>query len=653
MVPLDDADAWIFDLEGVLTDTARLHQRAWSDLFGGLFASLEHEGAAPAAAPFTADDYRRFVDGEAPRDGLRNVLADRGIMLPEGSADDPPGTRSVLALANDKDRRYVDLLASEGPGAFPTSVSLLHQLRAAGIDIAVVSASRHCAQVLEAAGLTPLVDVRVDGETAEAMGLTGKPDPALFTEAARRLGVEPARAVVVEDALAGVEAGRRGRFAVVVGVDRGGSAEALRRGGAHLVVADLGDLVLTGVGPGQSPWWLTFEDPRPSGEGTLEALCTLANGYLGTRGARPWVSDDGVHYPGTYIAGLYDRLQSRVGDQTVEVESLVNVPNWLPVTFRMADGPWLGTEDGPEVVSHRVRIDLRGGLLLRRCVVADPTGRRCAVVERRMVSMADPHLLAIELSCMPLNWTGSLQLRASFDSAVLDDETIEDRLLTNRHLELVDQGSDDAGELWLRVRTVQSQTTVALAARCRSTAPVADGLWTQGERPGSPEVRLGMDVSCGARVTVQKVVAVFTSRDRAISEPQLAASQAVADDPDFDALLLAHREAWANLWRRAAITVDDALGSSAVVNTHLFHLLQVASPHIIDLDVGMGARGLHGEGYRGHVFWDTLFAFPVLNLRWPQVSRALLDYRSRRLPAARRAARPGRSPGGHVPLAER
>jgi alpha,alpha-trehalase len=244
LISLDDADGWIFDLDGVLTDTASLHEQAWTELFQQLFDSM------PSASPvaFTGDDYRRLVDGEDRMDGVRNVLVDRQIALPEGTPDDPVGTQSVFGLAKDKDNRYLALLADKGPRPFPSSVELLRRLRALGVSVAVVSASRHCAQVLEAAALTTLVDVRVDGYVAQAMGLAGKPDPALFLEAAHRLRVEPSRSVVLEDAIAGVEAGRRGGFGLVVGVDRNLQADALRQAGADIVVADLGELVLTGSG---------------------------------------------------------------------------------------------------------------------------------------------------------------------------------------------------------------------------------------------------------------------------------------------------------------------------------------------------------------------------------------------------------------------
>lgn len=673
-VLLDDVDAFVFDLDGVLTDTAQLHERAWAQTFNSHLSALAPVGDPASARPFTQEDYRRLVDGELPATGVRHVLADRGIVLSDGSPDDPGGSRSVWALVNDKDERYRSLLAKEGPHRFDTSVALVRRLRSVGVDVAVVSASRHCAEVLEAAGLTELVDVRVDGAVARAMGLAGKPDPAMFLEAAQRLGVEPARAAVVEDALAGVEAGRAGGFAVVVGVDRSGQGEALRACGATIVVPDLGNLRLEGTGPSSSRWRLVYRDPAPADEGVVETLCTLANGYVGTRGARPWARDDGVSYPGTYLAGLYNRLDSQVGGSTVEVESLVNVPNWLPFTFRAGGGPWLGVSPAgqaaeqpwsarktapsgspPRVESHLLRLDLRRGLLLRRCVVTDGAGQRTAVVERRLVSMADPHLVAQEITVVPIDWSGTLELAAGVEGGVAAAETEEERLLANRHLDLVDQGTNDTDCVWLRVRTSQSQVTVGIAMRAALSGGLAEpgGSFTVRARDGeggSSWLTGTGRLSSGVRVTLEKVAALYTSHDRAISEPGLAARQAVVAAPSFGAMVDDHAKIWRQLWRRAAIEVGDASATSGtVLDLHLFHLLQVASPHLQDVDTGMGARGLHGEGYLGHVFWDSLFVYPVLAYRFPAIARQLLAYRSRRLPAARLAARAAGHAGAMFP----
>ncbi|MET0879990.1 MAG: beta-phosphoglucomutase family hydrolase [Acidimicrobiales bacterium] len=232
-----DVDAVIFDVDGVVTDTARIHADAWTAVFDDLLRRRADTGCE--LAPFTPDDYLAYVDGRSRFDGVTSFLASRGIELPHGSPDDPPGNDTVCAVGNRKDRSFVDLILRDGVQAFPDTVSLIDRLAEAGIAVAAVSASRNTGDVLRAGHVIDRFAVRVDGVVADRLGLAGKPDPALFLEAAQRLGVRPDRAVVVEDAQAGVEAGRRGGFALVIGLARAGSGETLAEHGADVVVADL------------------------------------------------------------------------------------------------------------------------------------------------------------------------------------------------------------------------------------------------------------------------------------------------------------------------------------------------------------------------------------------------------------------------------
>jgi len=238
----DRFDAVIFDLDGVITDTARVHLVAWKRLFDEYLAVVD-----PDATGFSDDDYLRFVDGRARIDGVEAFLASRGIHLDHGEADDPPDAPTAWGLANRKNGYYLDALAVEGVDVFASSVAVAEQARAAGMGTAVVTASKNRDQVLAIAGLGRLFDAHVDGIDAERIGLAGKPDPATFLEAARRLAVDPERAVVVEDAIAGVEAGRRGGFGLVIGVDRRHQGAALLSGGADVVVADLAEVAVAAV----------------------------------------------------------------------------------------------------------------------------------------------------------------------------------------------------------------------------------------------------------------------------------------------------------------------------------------------------------------------------------------------------------------------
>lgn len=244
MLGLPDAiRAGLFDLDGVITQTATVHAAAWKEMFDA-YLRRRAEATGEPFVPFDiGEDYGLYVDGKPRADGVRSFLASRGITLPEGSPDDPPETETVRGLGNRKNELVLKLIRTSGVTVFEGSVRYLHAARDAGLSRAVVSSSANTLDVLRVAGLVDLFDVRVDGVAAVERGLRGKPAPDTFLAAARDLGVEPAQAAVFEDALAGVEAGRAGNFGLVVGVDRTGHAEALRAHGADVVVADLVELL--------------------------------------------------------------------------------------------------------------------------------------------------------------------------------------------------------------------------------------------------------------------------------------------------------------------------------------------------------------------------------------------------------------------------
>lgn len=630
--------AFLFDLDGVVTDTASLHARAWRRMFDELLAER-------GLRAFSDEDYRAHVDGRSRIDGVTAVLESRGLTLPLGSPHDPPGATTRWGLAARKDRYYRDLLAAEGAPVFASTVSLVRRLKAGGVGTALVSASRNAGTVLDAAGIADLFDVRVDGVDADRDGLPGKPDPALFREAARRLGVEPPDAVVVEDALAGVAAGRAGGFGLVVGVDRDGQAAALRERGAQVVVADLAELTVDAPDPGcalcavpEDAWSLHYRGDDPAVEGTREALTTLGNGYLGTRGAHPEAVADGVHYPGVYVAGVYNRLTSEVDGHTREDESLVNLPNWLPLIFRPQGGSWFPART--EVLHAHRLFDLRNGVLLRETVVRDAEGRRTRLRQRRLVSLAQPHLAALETTLLPENWSGVLDVRSGIDGAVRNGNVAEFADLAGTHLTITETGETTPDTVRLVAETGQSRVRVALCARTRVRRAGTEIRPERALRESVSSVghELTLAVTEGEEVTVEKVVAVHTSRDRGISEPASAAAALAARAPDFGTVLGAHSAAWRQGVSALSLALSDGDDVQLAVTLHTAHLLQTVSPNTVDLDVGVPARGLHGEGYRGHIFWDEMFVLPFLDFRLPDLSRSLLRYRHRRLGAAKALA---------------
>ena len=399
-------------------------------------------------------------------------------------------------------------------------------------------------------------------------------------------------------------------------------------------------------------WVLSYNAYRPELEGLREALCTLGNGYVATRGAAPDCGADAVHYPGTYLAGGYNRLTTTIAGRDVENEDLVNLPNWLPLTVRIDDGAWMRL-DTVELVAYRQELDLRQGVLRRTVRFRDPQGRVTRWQERRLVSMAQPHLAGLAVEVTPENWSGRLTVRSALDGSVTNQGVPRYRALASRHLETLEVGQPDAETLLLRSRTTQSLLHVVEAARTRlyHQTHLVNAERQLDRQTDVIAHELACPMQPGASITVEKIVALYTSRDPAIAEPGLEATQTLREAGRFDDLLAAHTLAWAHLWEAFDFAIEETppAGTALKLRVYIFHLLQTVSPHTIELDIGVPARGWHGEAYRGHIFWDELFILPFLTLRLPMLTRALLRYRYRRLPEARRAAQAAGYAGAMYP----
>lgn len=389
-------------------------------------------------------------------------------------------------------------------------------------------------------------------------------------------------------------------------------------------------------------WSLIYDEYSPEKEGTREALCTLGNGYFCTRGASPDSNAEGMHYPGTYIAGGYNRLVSHVSGRKVENEDLVNFPNWLPLTFRIDDGQWFCLDD-VTIQSFRQELDLKHGVLCRDITFTDSNGKTSAWSERRIVSMANSHFAALNVRLTAVDWTGRLSVRSGLDGDVVNAGVDRYKGLADHHLDILELSQAGSDTICLQCRTNQSHLRVALAAR---TQVFDNGNEVDAERETVTDNNqiaqvITLDVERGASVGIEKVVAVHTSRDVGISEPSLETKKSIDEIGRFQELYDAHALVWRHLWTDCNIELDFDADDQTTTNLriNIFHLLQTVSPHSIELDTGVPARGWHGEAYRGHIFWDELFIFPFLTLRLPMLTRTLLLYRYRRLPEARKAAR--------------
>lgn len=933
----------LFDLDGVITDTASIHQAAWAEMFDE-FLSRRAPCDDENHHRFTSGDYRRYIDGRPRYDGIRDFLLSRGITLPWGAPSDSDLV-TVCGLGNAKQQLFIARIAT-GVTRFASSVELVHRLTRSGVATAVYSASRNCAAVLEAAGIADLFAIRIDGVVADELGLPGKPDPAMLWEAARRLDVRPDRCVVIEDAEAGVAAGRAGGFGLIIGVDRSNTtpsnlascsdsnpdktsecssdnrnSQALLAHGADIVISDLAEITVgtcdrrmstlpdavmacnqlasvismrrpvfafdfdgtlseivdnpheaklvpridkalqqlstlypvivisgrdladirtrvgvdglwyagshgfelldpqgnhyckdiaaeaipvlqraadeltqhlntiagvvmehkrcavavhyrnvapqmiatvlatvhhigaqyefavttgrkvielrpnahwdkgkalnwileqfpnseiqlpiyigddmtdedafdavtyNGIGiivrhdddgdrctaaryalnnPSQvgsfleelmtqdclcyravnSSWLFTYGGYTPEQERLREALCTVGNGYQATRGCVPEASSGPFHYPGTYGAGIYNRLVDDIAGVSVENESLVNLPNWLCLTFRINGGAWFDIDSCDiELLNYHHTMDLRHGELIREFRFRDSAGRTCHVLQRRIAAMNLQHVVALETTITAEDWSGTIEFRSLTDGNVRNAGVGRYKDLSGSHLVVSESCELSSSSTLLVCHTVQSRIVIAVAA---TIAIFKDHQLLECDTQLIAEDhRIGhcclVSVDSGESITIEKMATICTSRDHAISEPALAAQRMLNQLDHYPDLRRGHIRQWAHLWESFDIEFDNNSDALCAIRLHLLHLLQSVPNRAEDLDAGVPARGLHGEAYRGHIFWDELFVFPVLNLRSPNITRSLLHYRYRRLPEARRAARDAGYAGAMFP----
>ncbi|MDQ3912026.1 MAG: glycoside hydrolase family 65 protein [Actinomycetota bacterium] len=388
-----------------------------------------------------------------------------------------------------------------------------------------------------------------------------------------------------------------------------------------------------------SNWTLAYHAFDPDEEGLREALTSTGNGYFCTRGVAEWADADDVHYPGTYMHGGYNRKTTIMSGRPVLNEDLVNLPNWLALKLQIGDD--LIGLDNVELLSYRHELDIRNATVVRALRFRDRAGRETTLLSRRFVSMANMHQGAIEWTITPENWSGRVSVLSALDGRVTNRGVARYRQLEGRHFgpELTRTAGPDI--IALRVQTRQSHVYIAEAARTR--------IYGEHEVVGVHRDLYQMDdyihqvLTCeveeGVSVRVEKMVAFYTSRDHAINEPLADAIKAVGRCDPFAEAFDHHARAWDELWSACDIRVPKDEGVQLLIRLHISHVLEVCSPHTADLDAGVPARGLNGEAYRGHVFWDELYIYPFLNFRLPEITRELLMYRYRRLDEARAAAK--------------
>jgi trehalose/maltose hydrolase-like predicted phosphorylase len=385
---------------------------------------------------------------------------------------------------------------------------------------------------------------------------------------------------------------------------------------------------------------LAYDGFVPEEEGLREALTSTGNGYFCTRGAAEWEDAHDVHYPGTYAHGGYNRETTIMGGRPVLNEDLVNLPNWLVLKLLIEGEEAIGFEN-VELMSYRHELDVRNAVVMRELRFRDRAGRETTLRSRRFVSMAHVHQAGIEWTVTPENWSGRVEVITALDGRVTNRGVARYRELEGRHLDPVSPRTFGAEVIALKVQTRQSNLYVAEAARTRA---YRDEDRMEVERSLDQmedyiQQVLAFDMREGEPVRVEKMVAFYTSHDRAINETLGGAGKSAARYPSFAEALERHGRAWEDLWEVCDLRLPGNERVQLLLRLHISHILQVCSRHTADLDAGVPARGLNGEAYRGHVFWDELYVYPFLSFRLPEITRELLMYRYRRLGEARAAAR--------------
>ena len=389
-------------------------------------------------------------------------------------------------------------------------------------------------------------------------------------------------------------------------------------------------------------WTLTYDSFEPEQERLREVLTSTGNGYFCTRGSVEWADVDDIHYPGTYAHGCYNRETTIMGGRPVLNEDLVNLPNWLVLKLRI-DGDEPITLKNIELLSYRHEVDFRNATVMRRLRFRDRRGRETTLSSKRFVSMADMHQAALQWTITAENWSGPVEVITALDARVINQGVARYRELEGRHLHPVESRTPCPDTISLIAQTRQSRIYVAEAVRTRvyrdgdtRESEVRRGLYRMEDYAHQT---LGFDLLQGQPMRVEKLVSFYTSHDQAINEPLANAEKAVGRCGTFAEAFDRHQRAWDELWDDCDILVPNDDRVQFLLRFHASHVLQTCSPHTADLDVGVPARGLNGEAYRGHIFWDELYVYPFLNFRLPKITRGLLMYRYRRLDEARTLAR--------------
>jgi beta-phosphoglucomutase family hydrolase len=647
----------VFDLDGVITQTAQVHAKAWKKTFDMYLQNLSKKSGKIYKSFTFEDDYIPYVDGKPRYQGVKSFLDSREIEIPYGEPADTLEMDTICGVGNKKNEFFRDIVAEDGADIYETTIAFIKDLLNRGIKVGVASSSMNCRFILETTGLLDLFETVVDGVMSKEFDLKGKPEPDIFLVAAKNMGLRPNECFIIEDAISGVEAGKNGNFALVIGLARSGNVEVLKQHGADIVVEDIEEITYTDIekwfaeGIREDSWNLTYRDFDPGNEKLRETLTTIGNGYFGTRGCFEGArADEVIHYPGTYIAGVFNKLPSSVYRKIIYNNDLVNCPNWLLIEIKIGESDFFNPLE-KEILHYKHNLNMKDAVVSRSITFKDENGHVTTVKSSRIASMENHHCGAIQYTVTPDNYSDKFTLRSALDGTVINYGVARYRELNSKHLLPISVIRENGG-ISLQVRTTTSKIDICMHAK---TALYHDKKLMYAERSIYKDVgyiseSLTFEARQGSSYVFEKLVTIYTSNDMdARDDPEIECRSAMSGIRSFEDVFKNHRDVWHRLWERAEHQIEGDRFANKVMHLHTYHLLVTASVNNTLIDAGMPARGLHGEAYRGHIFWDELFILPFYILHFPEIAKALLMYRYRRLEAARDYAKENRYRGAMYP----
>ncbi|MCG2725984.1 MAG: glycoside hydrolase family 65 protein [Elusimicrobia bacterium] len=398
-------------------------------------------------------------------------------------------------------------------------------------------------------------------------------------------------------------------------------------------------------------WKISYAGYNPAKEKLRETLCGLGNGYLGIRACSPEHTASFHHYPGIYISGLYNRLKTSINGKTIVNEDMVNCPNCLFMTFKIGDGDWF-TPGSNELINFHQELDMKTGLLTRELVFQDADGKKTSVKVLRAASMANPHLLAMKYSITPQNYNDKITVRTMLDGRTRNMGVDRYKSLNSQHWKIKDLGALETKGAYLFASTSSTKVNLFEISKTKIFRDEKEIL-TQNNVFIRDEKAVIKDISFSAKKRntyhAEKIVFIYASKTADTENPTKLAQDALKNNPRFDICFENSKKAWESLWQKADMEIKGDVCAQKLLRLHTFHILQTASPHTAKIDAAIPARGLYGEAYRGHIFWDEIFVMPFYDSHFPDITKTTVLYRYNRLKTARAAAKKAGYKGAMFP----